>query len=92
MEAFCNNTSFLLPVLSCNCFLVGFTAVNERPVPEHVQRKEHGFQALTLEKTWDLKKILHYRYLRRSKSYNDMYANKTVIQRYKVLSFRFGSV
>ena len=63
---------------------MGLKAVNERPVPEHVQRKEHVFQALTLEKTWDLKKILHNRYLRRSKSYNDMYTNKTVIQRYKV--------
>ena len=40
---------FLLPVLSCKCFLVGFKAVKEPPVPQHVQRKDHVFQALTLE-------------------------------------------
>ena len=40
---------FLLSVLSCKCFLVGFKAVSEPPVPEHVQRKEHVFQSLTLE-------------------------------------------
>ena len=40
---------FLLPVLSCKCFLVDFKAVNEPPVPQHVQRKEHVFQALTPE-------------------------------------------
>ena len=47
---------FLLPVLSCKCFLVGFKAVNESPVPQHVQGKDHVFQALTLEETWDLNK------------------------------------
>ena len=47
MEAFCNNNLFLLPVLSC--FIVDFKAVNEPPVPQHMQRKEHVFQALTLE-------------------------------------------
>ena len=56
MEAFCNNNFFLYPVLSCKCFLVGFKAVNEPPVPLHVQRKEHVFQALALELTWDLNK------------------------------------
>ena len=40
---------FLLPVLSCKCFLVGFKAVNESPVPQHVQGKDHVFQELTLE-------------------------------------------
>ena len=40
---------FLLPVLSCKCFLVGFKAVNEPPVPQHVQRKEYVFQALAPE-------------------------------------------
>ena len=40
---------FLLPVLSCKCFLVGFKAVSETPVPQHVQGKDHVFQALTLE-------------------------------------------
>ena len=40
---------FLLSVLSCICFLVRFKAVCEPPVPEHVQRKKHVFQALTLE-------------------------------------------
>ena len=49
MEAFCNNKLFLLPVLSCKCVLVGFKAVNEPPVPQHVQGKDHVFQALTLE-------------------------------------------
>ena len=47
---------FLLSVLSCRCFHVGFEAVSEPPVPELLQRKEHNFQALTLEKTWDLNK------------------------------------
>ena len=41
MQAFCNNDFFLLSVLSCKCFLVGFKAVSEPHVPEHVQRKEH---------------------------------------------------
>ena len=40
---------FLLPVLSFKCFLVGFKAVNEPTIPQHVQRKDHVFQALTLE-------------------------------------------
>ena len=40
---------FLLPGLSCKCFLVGFKAVNDPPVPQHVQRTKHVFQALTLE-------------------------------------------
>ena len=35
--------NFLLPGLSCKCFLVGFKAVNEPPVPQHVQCKEHAF-------------------------------------------------
>ena len=47
MEAFCDNKLFLLPLLSCKCFIAGFKAVNEPPVPQHVQRKEHVFQALT---------------------------------------------
>ena len=38
-------------------FLVGFKAVSEPPVPQHVQRKEHVFQVLTLKRTWDLNKI-----------------------------------
>ena len=49
MEAFCNNKIFLLPGLNSKCFLVGFKAVSEPSVPKHVQRKEHVFQALTLE-------------------------------------------
>ena len=40
---------FLLPGLSCKCFLVSFKAVNEPPVPQHVQRTKHVFQALILE-------------------------------------------
>ena len=40
---------FLLPVLSCKYFLVSFKAVNEPPVPQHVQGKGHVFQTLTLE-------------------------------------------
>ena len=40
---------FVLPVLSCKLFLVVFKAVNEPPVPQHVQHKEHVFQALTIE-------------------------------------------
>ena len=89
MEAFCNNKLILLPVLSCKCFLVGFKAVNEPPVPQHVQRKEHVFQALTLELTLDLTKnwiivICDEVSISMRKSYNDMYTNKTVIQRKKV--------
>ena len=30
-------------------FFVGFKVVSEPPVAEHVQRKEHVFQATTLE-------------------------------------------
>ena len=57
MQAFCNSKLFfLLSVLSCKCFLVSFKAVSETPVPEHVQRKEHVFQALTLDYTLDLNK------------------------------------
>ena len=80
---------FLLPVLSCKCFLVGFKTVNEPPVPQHVQRKDHVFQALTLDKTWDLNKnciivICDEASISMRKSYNDMYTYKTVIQRNKV--------
>ena len=80
---------FLLPVLRCKCFLVGFKAFNQPPVTQHVQRKEHVFQALTLEKTWDLNKkciivICDEVSISVRKSYNDMYTNKTVIQRNKV--------
>ena len=89
MEAFCNNIFFLLPVLICKCFLVGFKGVSEPPVPLHVQRKEHVFQALTLEETWDWNKnciivICDEVSISMRKSYNDMYTNKTVIQRNKV--------
>ena len=89
MEAFCNNKLFLLPVLSCKCFLVGFEAVDEPPVPQHVQGKDHVFQALTLEWTWDLNKkciivICDEVSIRMFKSYNSMYTNKTVIQINKV--------
>ena len=77
---------FLLPVLSCKCFLDGFKAFNEPPVPQHVQRKEHVFQALTLEYTWELNKnctivISDEVAISMRKSYNVMYTNKTVIQR-----------
>ena len=41
--------NYFLLQLSCKCFLVGFKAVNEPPDHQHVQRKEHVFQALTLE-------------------------------------------
>ena len=89
MEAFVTINCFLLPVLSCKCFLVGFKAVNEPPVPQPVQRKDHAFQALTLEYTWDLNKnciivICDEVLISMRKSYNDMYTNKTVIQRNKV--------
>ena len=97
MQALCNNTFFLLSVLSCKCFLFRFKAVSATPFSEHVQRKEHVFQAFTLEYTWDLNKnciivirdkitiIMH-------KSYNDMCTNKIAIQRNKMKSFHFGSV
>ena len=68
---------------------MGFKAVNEPPVPKHVQRKEHVFQALTLEYTLDLNKnciivICDDVYISIRKSYNALYTNKTVIQRNKV--------
>ena len=80
---------FLLPELSYKCFLVSFKAVYEPPVPQHVQRKDHVFQALTLEKTWDLNKnciivICDEVSISMHKSYIDMCTNKTVIQRNKV--------
>ena len=64
---------------------MGFKAVNEPPVPQYVQRKEHGFQALAL----DLNKnciivICDEVSISMRKSYNDMYTNKTVIKRNKV--------
>ena len=34
---------------AANVFLTVLKAVNEPPVPQHVQRKEHVFQALTPE-------------------------------------------
>ena len=49
MEAFCNNKLFFITNTQLQMFPVGFEAVNEPPVPQHVQRKEHVFQALTLE-------------------------------------------
>ena len=48
-KRFVTKKYFLLPVLSCKCFLVGFKAVNEPTVPPHVQRKKHVFQAFTLK-------------------------------------------
>ena len=89
MEAFYNNKLFLLPVLSCKRFLVSFKAVTEPPVPQHVQRKEHVFQALTLELTWDLNTnciivISEEVSISMRKSYNNMYTHKTVIKRNKV--------
>ena len=80
---------FLLPVVNCKSFLVGFKVVNETPAPQHVQRKERVFQALTLKLTLDLNKnciivICDEVSISMRKSYNDMYTNKTVIQRNKV--------
>ena len=80
---------FLLPGLSCKCFLVGFKAVNEPSVPEHVQRKEHVFRRWHLNRPRCLNKncifvICDEVSISMRKSYNDMYANKTVIQRNKV--------
>ena len=43
-----------------------FKDVSEPPVPQHVQRKEHVFQSLTLEYILDLNKKLHNYYLRRN--------------------------
>ena len=68
---------------------VVFKAVREPPVPQHVQRKEHVFQALMLEYTWDLNKnciivICNEISISMRKSYNDMYTNKAAIQRNKV--------
>ena len=50
-----------------------------------MQRKEHVFQALTLEKTWDLNKkctivILDEISISMGKSNNDMHTNKKAIQ------------
>ena len=49
MQAFCNNKLFFnYEYSAANIFLVSFEAVTETPVPEHIQRKEHVFLALTL--------------------------------------------
>ena len=65
--------------------------MSEPPVPQHVQRKKHVFQALTLEMTWDLNKncIIVIRdeiliHVSMHKSYNDLYTNKTAIKRNSV--------
>ena len=96
METFCDNKLFFISSTQLLMFSSGFKAVNEPPVPQHVQRKEHVFQALTPEQTWDLNKnciivICDDVPISMRKSYNDMYTNKTVIQRNKVLSFHFRS-
>ena len=49
MQAFCNNTLFFIISIQLQIFSVSFKAVTETPVPEHVQRKEHVFLALTLK-------------------------------------------
>ena len=48
MQVICNNKLFFIisTQLQISC---RFKAVSEPPVPEHMQRKEHVFQALTLE-------------------------------------------
>ena len=89
MEAFCNNTLFFITNTQLQMFLVGFKAFNKPPVPQHVQRKEHVFQAPTLEYIWDLNKYWISVFcdevlISMRKSYNDMYINTTVIQRNKV--------
>ena len=43
MQAFCNNKLFFIITTQLQMFLVGFKAVSEPPVPEHVQRKEYVF-------------------------------------------------
>ena len=53
MQAFLTINYLYYQYSAEKCFLVSFKAVSETPVPEHVQRKEHVFQALTLELTWD---------------------------------------
>ena len=83
MKAFCNNKLIFITSTQLQMFLVGFKAVNESSVPQHV------FKALTLELTLDLNKnciivICDEVSISMRKSYNDMYTNKTVIQRNKV--------
>ena len=90
MQAFCNNKfNFLLSVISFNRFLGDFNAVSEPPVTQHLQRKEHVFQTLTIEYTWDLNKNCIIDSCAKisicmRKSYNNMYTNKTAIQKNKV--------
>ena len=89
MEAFCNNKLFYITSTQLQTFHVGFKAVNKPPVFQHVQRKEHVFQALTLEYTCDINKnrisvFCDEVWISMRKSYNDMYINKTVIQRNSV--------
>ena len=67
----------------------GLKTVSDQPVPEHVQHKEDVFQALTLDKTWDLNKnciifIPNEIWIIMRNSYKDMYDNKIVIQRNKL--------
>ena len=49
MEAFCDNKLFFITSTQLQMFSCRFKAVNGPPVPQHVQRKEHVFQALTPE-------------------------------------------
>ena len=48
VEAFCDNKLFFITSIQLQMSL-GFKAVNEPPVPQHVQCKYHVFQALTPE-------------------------------------------
>ena len=49
MEAFCNNKLFFITSTQLQMFSCRFKAVDEPPVSQHVQGKDHVFQALTLE-------------------------------------------
>ena len=94
MQAFCDNKiTFYCQYPAANVFLPVSKAVSEPTVLQHVPRyKEHVFQALTLELTWDLNKncIIVIRdkiSISMRKSYNDMYTNKTAIQRNKIQEY-----
>ena len=66
MQAFCNNKlTFYIQYSAANVFSFGFKAVSEPPVPEHVQRKEHIFQELTIKIDLGIEYNLHNHYPRR---------------------------
>ena len=65
-KCFVTINHFLWSVLTCKCFLDGFKAVSEPPVPEHVQGKEHVFRRWRLNRPGSWIKKMHNHYPRQA--------------------------